>query len=99
MIHFKPDGQVFETIEFSFDTLANRLREPAFLNGGVTVALDDEREEGKSHKFHYEGGIREFVTHLNKNKAVVNDQPIFMQGHKDRSDVESALHGNDGCAE
>ena len=98
-IHFKPDVQVFETIEFSFDTLANRLRELAFLNGGVTVALDDEREEGKSHKFHYEGGIREFVTHLNKNKAVVNDQPIFMQGQKDRIDVEIALQWNDGYAE
>ncbi len=98
-IRFKPDVQVFETIEFSFDTLANRLRELAFLNGGVTITLDDEREEGKSHKFHYEGGIREFVSHLNKNKAVVNDQPIFMQGQKDRIDVEIALQWNDGYAE
>ena len=98
-ITFKPDAQVFETIEFSFDTLANRLRELAFLNGGVTITLDDEREEGKSHKFHYEGGIREFVTHLNKNKAVVNDAPIFMRGEKDRIDVEIALQWNDGYAE
>jgi len=98
-ITFKPDGHVFETIEFSFDTLANRLRELAFLNGGVTITLDDEREEGKSHKFHYEGGIREFVTHLNKNKAVVNDAPIFMRGEKDRIDVEIALQWNDGYAE
>ena len=98
-IRFKPDAQVFETIEFSFDTLANRLRELAFLNGGVTITLDDEREAGKSHKFHYEGGIREFVSHLNKNKAVVNDQPIFMQGQKDRIDVEIALQWNDGYAE
>ncbi len=90
---------MFETIEFSFDTLANRLRELAFLNGGVTITLDDEREAGKSHKFHYEGGIREFVSHLNKNKAVVNDQPIFMQGQKDRIDVEIALQWNDGYAE
>ena len=98
-IRFKPDAQVFETIEFSFDTLANRLRELAFLNGGVTITLDDEREAGKSHKFHYEGGIREFVSHLNTNKAVVNDQPIFMQGQKDRIDVEIALQWNDGYAE
>ena len=98
-IRFKPDAQVFETIEFSFDTLANRLRELAFLNGGVTITLDDEREAGKSHRFHYEGGIREFVSHLNKNKAVVNDQPIFMQGQKDRIDVEIALQWNDGYAE
>src|SRR6188768_2246950 len=98
-IRFKPDAQVFETIEFSFDTLANRLRELALLNGGVTITLDDEREAGKSHKFHYEGGIREFVSHLNTNKAVVNDQPIFMQGQKDRIDVEIALQWNDGYAE
>ena len=98
-IRFKPDAHVFETIEFSFDTLANRLRELAFLNGGVTITLDDEREAGKSHKFHYEGGIREFVSHLNTNKAVVNDQPIFMQGQKDRIDVEIALQWNDGYAE
>jgi DNA gyrase subunit B len=98
-IRFRPDLQVFETIEFSFDTLANRLRELAFLNGGVTITLDDEREAGKSHRFHYEGGIREFVSHLNKNRAVVNDQPIFMQGQKDRIDVEIALQWNDGYAE
>src|SRR6187200_1979661 len=105
-IRFKPDAQVFETIAFSFDTLANRLRELAFLNGGVVITLDDEREEegvadgkGKSHRFHYEGGIREFVAHLNKNKAVVNDAPIFMQGTKDRIDVEIALQWNDGYTE
>jgi DNA gyrase subunit B len=98
-VTFKPDAQVFETIEFSFDTLANRLRELAFLNGGVTITLDDERAEGKTHKFHYEGGIREFVTHLNKNKAVINDAPIFMRGEKDRIDVEIALQWNDGYAE
>jgi DNA gyrase subunit B len=98
-IRFKPDTQVFETIEFSFDTLAQRLRELAFLNGGVVITLDDEREEGKSHRFHYEGGIREFVTHLNKNKALVNEMPIFMQGQKDRIDVEIALQWNDGYSE
>jgi DNA gyrase subunit B len=105
-IRFKPDAQVFETIAFSFDTLANRLRELAFLNGGVVITLDDEREEegvsdvkGKSHRFHYEGGIREFVAHLNKNKAVVNDAPIFMQGTKERIDVEIALQWNDGYTE
>ncbi|HEX7085999.1 MAG TPA: DNA gyrase subunit B, partial [Vicinamibacterales bacterium] len=98
-IRFKPDAQVFESIEFSFDTLANRLRELAFLNGGVTITLEDEREEGKSHRFHYEGGIREFVQHLNRNKSTVNDTPIYMQGQKDRIDVEIALQWNDGYAE
>jgi DNA gyrase subunit B len=98
-VRFKPDAQVFETIEFSFDTLANRLRELAFLNGGVVITLEDEREEGKSHHFHYEGGIREFVTHLNKNRAVVNDPPIYMQAQKDRIEVEIALQWNDGYTE
>jgi DNA gyrase subunit B len=98
-IRFKPDQQVFETIAFSFDTLAQRLRELAFLNGGVTITLEDERDEGKSHRFHYEGGIREFVTHLNKNKVIVNDAPIYMQAQKDRIDVEIALQWNDGYSE
>ena len=90
---------MFETVEFSFDTLANRLRELAFLNGGVVITLEDEREEGKSHHFHYEGGIREFVTHLNKNRSVVNDVPIYMQAQKDRIETEIALQWNDGYAE
>jgi len=98
-IRFRPDPQVFETILFSFDTLAQRLRELAFLNGGVVITLDDEREAGKSHRFHYEGGIREFVTHLNRNKVVTNDTPIFMQSLKDKIDVEIALQWNDGYTE
>jgi DNA gyrase subunit B len=98
-IQFLPDGQIFETINFSFDTLAQRLRELAFLNGGVVITLDDEREQGKSHRFHYEGGIREFVTHLNRNKTLVNDAPIYMQAQKDRIDVEIALQWNDAYSE
>ena len=77
-VTFKPDTQIFETIEYSFDTLAQRLRELAFLNGGILITIDDERD-GKSHKFQYEGGIVSFVQYLNKNKAVVNDKPIFMK--------------------
>jgi DNA gyrase subunit B len=100
-ITFKPDPQVFETFEttaFSFDILAQRLRELAFLNGGVLITLDDERD-GKSHKFHYEGGIVSFVQHLNKNKAAVNEKPIYMRGEKDGIDAEIALQWNDGYAE
>src|SRR6188508_2761927 len=97
-ITFKPDSQIFETSEFSFDTLAQRLRELAFLNGGVTITLDDERD-GKSHKFLYEGGIISFVEYLNQNKATVNDKPIYMHGEKDGIDVEIALQWNDGYAE
>ena len=65
----------------------------------MTITLDDERDQGKSHRFHYEGGIREFVTHLNKNKAVINDTPIYMQAQKDSIDVEIALQWNDGYNE
>src|SRR5215831_1823548 len=97
-VTFKPDAQIFETTEFSFDTLAQRLRELAFLNGGVTITIDDERD-GKEHKFLYEGGIVSFVQYLNTNKASVNEKPIYMRGEKDGIDVEIALQWNDGYAE
>ncbi len=97
-VTFKPDHEIFETTTFSFDTLAQRLRELAFLNGGILITLDDERD-GKSHKFHYEGGIVSFVTHLNKNKAAVNEKPIYMRGDKDGIEAEIALQWNDGYAE
>ncbi|RPJ79477.1 MAG: DNA gyrase subunit B, partial [Acidobacteria bacterium] len=98
-VTFLPDGKIFETIEFSFDTLAQRLRELAFLNPGVAITLDDDRAEGKGHKFQYEGGIREFVTHLNRNKTGVTDKPIYMRGEKDGIDAEIALQWNDGYTE
>src|SRR3954452_24140308 len=97
-ITFRPDSQIFETTEFSFDTLAQRLRELAFLNGGVTITIDDERD-GKGHKFLYEGGIVSFVQFLNQNKASVNDKPIYMRGEKDGIDGEIALQWIDGYAE
>src|SRR6187549_2451555 len=97
-VTFKPDTQIFETTEYSFDTLATRLRELAFLNGGVTITIDDERD-GKSHTFLYEGGIRSFVEYLNQNKTAVNDKPIYMHGDKDGIDVEIALQWNDSYAE
>ena len=97
-VTFTPDAQVFETTDFSFDTLAQRLRELAFLNGGILITLDDERD-GKSHKFEYDGGIVSFVEHLNKNKTNVNDKPIYMRGAKDGIDVEMALQWNDGYTE
>src|SRR3954471_14744825 len=97
-VTFKPDTQIFEVSEFSFDTLAQRLRELAFLNGGVTITIDDERD-GKGHKFLYEGGIVSFVQYLNQNKSPVNDKPIYMRGEKDGIDAEIALQWNDGYAE
>ena len=97
-VTFKPDAKIFETTIYSFDTLAQRLRELAFLNGGIVITLDDERD-GKSHRFHYDGGIVSFVQHLNKNKAAVNEKPIYMRDEKDGIDAEIALQWNDGYAE
>jgi len=97
-VTFKADPQIFETTEYSFDTLAQRLRELAFLNGGILITIDDERD-GKTHKFQYDGGIVSFVEHLNKNKAAVNDKPMFMKGSKDGIDAEIALQWNDGYSE
>jgi DNA gyrase subunit B len=97
-VTFKPDAEIFETIEFSFDTLAQRLRELAFLNAGILITLDDERET-KNHKFQYDGGIISFVKHLNKNKTAINEKPIFMKGDRDGVDVEIALQWNDGYSE
>ena len=95
-VTFKPDVQIFEVTDFSFDTLAQRLRELAFLNAGVTISLDDEREDGKNHRFHYDGGIVSFVEHLNKNKGVINEKAVFMHGSRDGIDAEIAVQWNDG---
>jgi len=97
-VTFKPDTQIFETTDYSFDTLAQRLRELAFLNGGILITIDDERD-GKNHRFKYEGGIVSFVEHLNKNKASVNDKPIFMKGEREGIDAEIALQWNDSYSE
>jgi DNA gyrase subunit B len=97
-VTFKADPQIFETTEYSFDTLAQRLRELAFLNGGILISIDDERD-GKNHKFQYDGGIVSFVEHLNKNKTALNDKPMFMKGSKDGIDAEIALQWNDGYSE
>ena len=97
-VTFKPDTDIFETTVFSFDTLAHRLRELAFLNAGVTIVLNDERTD-KSRTFNYEGGIRSFVEFINKNKTVVNAQPLHMQGERDGIEVEIALQWNDAYAE
>jgi DNA gyrase subunit B len=97
-ITFKPDPHVFETTEFVFETLSQRLRELAFLNAGVTISINDERD-GKSHHFVYEGGIREFVSFLNKNRTVVNEKPVYMTGERDGISVEIALQWNDSYTE
>ena len=97
-VTFKPDSEIFESTEFSFETLSQRLRELAFLNAGVSISIDDERD-GRSHKFLYQGGIREFVEFLNKNRTPVNEKPIVMTGERDGISVEIALQWNDGYTE
>lgn len=97
-ITFLPDKEIFETIEFSYDTLMHRLRELAFLNKNVVINLSDERS-GQSCRLHYEGGLTSFVTHLNKNKDVLHPSPIYISGEKDGTLVEIALQYNDGYVE
>ena len=95
-----PTAKIFETIDFSFDTLAQRLRELAFLNPGVAITLDDERGDGKGHKFQYEGGIREFVDAPEPEQdAASTSKPIYMRGERDGIDAEIALQWNDGYTE
>ncbi|HMC82447.1 MAG TPA: DNA topoisomerase (ATP-hydrolyzing) subunit B [Candidatus Polarisedimenticolia bacterium] len=97
-ITFRPDEQIFEDIRFSFDTLSQRLRELAFLNEGVEITIDDERNE-KKHSFNYQGGIVSFVSHLSKNKACLHPEPIYLKGEKDGVVAEIALQYNDGYNE
>ena len=97
-ITFLPDREIFESIEFNFDTLAQRLREMAFLNKGLTVRLKDERTN-KQSEFHYNGGIAEFIKHLNKNKEVLHATPIYAEGDRDDVHMEFALQYNDAYAE
>ena len=97
-VHFLPDKEIFTVTEYSFDTLKHRLRELAFLNKEITIHLHDERS-GKNETFHYDGGIRSFVQHLNKKKEVLNPEPIYFNGTKDDIVVEIALQYNDSYQE
>ena len=97
-IRFKPDNQIFETVNFSFDILSQRLRELAFLNKGLSISIEDERSE-KRHDFFYKGGILSFIEYLNKNKNCIHPKPIYIQGVKNGIDVEIAFQYNDGYTE
>jgi len=97
-VAFLPDAKIFDSIEFNYDTLAQRLRELSFLNRGLTIRLKDERSN-KQAEFHYTGGIAEFVKHLNKNKNVLHATPIYAEAERDTVHMEFALQYNDGYAE
>ncbi|MCA9581134.1 MAG: DNA gyrase subunit B, partial [Myxococcales bacterium] len=97
-ISFKPDPAIFSNTAFSFDILNNRLREISFLNAGFTIELHDERS-AKDVEYHFEGGVREFVSTLNKNKTTLHDDVIYIQETRDSVIVELALQWNDSYNE
>ncbi len=98
-ITFMPDEEIFETTEYSFDILSQRLRELAFLNAGVRIKISDERVDGKSHEFYYEGGINSFVEYLNRNKVVINPKPMYFKGEKGGVEMEVSMQYNDSYDE
>ena len=94
-ITFKPDHEIFETLEYSFDTLAKRLRELAFLNKGVVITIKDEREQGKEHEFCYPGGLVSFIEYLDENKTPLHETPIYFHHQVDNVEMEIAFQYND----
>jgi DNA gyrase subunit B len=97
-VTFHADPSIFDKTVYTFDTLAQRLRELAFLNKGLKITLDDERA-GKKTEFRFTGGISEFVKHLNRGKQTLHDSPIYMEGKRGQVDIEIALQYNDSYAE
>ena len=104
-VHFLPDKSIFTSTEFNYDTLAQRLRELAFLNKGLEITLTDERTadaktgEARKAEFKYAGGIAEFVKHLNRGKQVLHEKPIVMEAMRDNVEIEIALQYNDSYSE
>ena len=99
-VTFLPDEEIFEDTVFDYATIKQRLREMAFLTKGLRISLTDKREEGKkTDSFHYEGGIMEYVSYLNKNQTVLYDKIIYCEGKKGTVQVEVALQHNDGYNE
>src|SRR5450755_3043815 len=105
-VHFVPDKTIFTTtLEYNFDTLSQRLRELAFLNKGLVITLTDERQtdsktgEAKRAEFKYNGGIAEFIKHLNRGKQTLHDKPIYMEADKDNVEIDIALQYNDSYSD
>jgi len=98
-VSFLPDKEIFEETVYDFDTLKIRLRETAFLTKNLKIVLRDDREEKKEKTFHYEGGIKEFVTYLNRSNVALYDQVIYCEGKKDGVLVEVAMQHNDSYTE
>ncbi len=104
-VHFLPDKTIFTELVYNFDTLSQRLRELAFLNQGLVITLTDERTsdsktgEAKKSEFKYNGGISEFIKHLNRGKQTLHDKPIYMEADKDEVHIEIGLQYNDAYSE
>ena len=99
-IRFKADEQIFETIGYSFDVLSNRLRELAFLNKGIRITISDDRlTTPKVHEFKFDGGVKSFVEFLNKNRTVIQKEPIYFHVVKETTELEVAIEYNDGFNE
>ncbi len=102
-ITFKPDGEIFETLEYKYDVLANRIREMSYLNSGLTLVLTDNREmvEGKpkSETFYSEGGLKEFVKYLDQTRTPILEEPIYVKGKEDNVEVEVAMQYNSSFKE
>ena len=100
LVHFVPDAEIFDETVYDYDTLRHCLRELSFLNRGITIILTDERpEEVRQETFYFEGGISSFVEHLNRNKEVINPEPVYFNGTKDTTVVEIALQYNTSYSE
>ncbi|MBE5760268.1 MAG: DNA topoisomerase (ATP-hydrolyzing) subunit B [Clostridiales bacterium] len=99
-IEFKPDAQIFDSVDFEYDTLRRRLREMAFLNNGIDITLRDEREEPvKSNHYCYEGGLKSFVENLNRNKEPLTEDTIYIKSDDGTYTVELAMQYNEGYSE
>jgi DNA gyrase subunit B len=104
-VHFLPDKSIFSVTEYNYDTLANRLRQLAFLNKGIEITLTDERQsdaktgDSKTQSYKYLGGIAEFIKHINKGKAVLHEKPIYMEAERDNVAMEIAMQYNDAYSE
>jgi DNA gyrase subunit B len=95
---FRPDPQIFETLDFSWETITTRVRESAYLNKGLWIRLTDERVD-REKNFYFEGGVTSFVRHLNRRRDTLNDRPMYVERVVDTTSVEVALQYNDGFAE
>ena len=100
IVSFRPDETVFESVTFNFDVLSQRLRELAFLNKGIRITIEDVRlPQSKAHDFKFDGGVKEFVVYLNKNKTTIHKEPIYFEATRDDVEMEIALEYNDGFNE